>query len=90
MRIVQLVYEDNGQLYNYQFRNPVEARAISEIIMGNIQVSWEDLDKNIKQHDEKYPKKFSYPKDSLEEAKEQAIKELGGANEDRLGKGSSK
>jgi hypothetical protein len=87
---MQLIYEDKGQIYHHQFRDPVEMRAISEIIMGNIKVSWEDLDENIKQHDEKYPKKFSYPKDSLEEAKEQAIRELGGSNEDRLGKGSGK
>ena len=43
-----------------------------------LKVIWEHLDDEIVEYDKKKPNKFSYPKGSLEAAKEEAIKELKG------------
>ena len=48
-------------------------------------VAWEMLDKAIGSYDKRKPKRFSFPKGSLEDAMQQAVKQLGGTNEDGLG-----
>ena len=53
-------------------------------------VAWEMLDDAIRAADKRKPIKFSYPKGSLEEAMQQAVKQLGGTDENGLGKGRRK
>jgi hypothetical protein len=49
-------------------------------------VAWDMLDSAIKDHDRRHPKKMVYPKGTVEEAVQQALNELGGTNENGLGK----
>lgn len=53
-------------------------------------VAWEMLDDAIRAADKRKPVKFNYPKGSLEEAMQEALKTIGGTNEDGLGKGRRK
>ena len=41
---------------------------------------WNELEKDIEEYDKRKPKKISYPKGSIQEAVQQALKELGGNN----------
>jgi len=54
-------------------------------------IAWEMLEDAITTMDKRKPKKFTYPKGSLEEAMQQAVNQLGGINgSNELGKGRRK
>jgi hypothetical protein len=46
--------------------------------MSKLIQRWQKLNDDIEEYDKRKPKRFSYPKGSLEAAKEEAIKELKG------------